>query len=426
MQRLPLHLVLMIATAFSATPARAMETLDHSDAAMVEFMQRKARLAALGDTSASSKQLTQTIFSSRFEFNDRDCALDSDDDGLPDCVETGTGVFVGVSDTGTDPMNPDSDADALSDGDEVFGTADGLDLPALGVNPLRKDLLIEYDWFDDAHECGVVHSHRPTEEVLQRTARMFATAPVQNPDGSTGINLIQDAGQGGLLSGGNAVQGYDAILPGGFDDTFHAIKTANYDRRRANYFHYMLLAHRYNGGSTSSGYGEIIGDDSMVTLACIQTTDYAVRTIVHELGHNLGLYHGGFEHCNGKPNYNSLMNYRYQFHGLDTACNAYADGKTDGYSSGDRLSIDESAIDELQGVCGNPSIDWNGNGSVETGIALDLNPDFASSCGSSLSEIRDFNDWEHITFLGVRDVRGQIKSIQQEVSCEGAPIAHIH
>ena len=33
----------------------------------------------------------------------------------------------------------------------------------------------------------------------------------------------------------------------------------------------MLLAHRYNGGSSSSGFGEIVGDDSIVTLNCVNT-----------------------------------------------------------------------------------------------------------------------------------------------------------
>jgi hypothetical protein len=45
--------------------------------------------------------------------------VDMDGDGLPDYVETGTGVYVDETDTGTDPDNPDTDGDGLSDGDEV-------------------------------------------------------------------------------------------------------------------------------------------------------------------------------------------------------------------------------------------------------------------------------------------------------------------
>ncbi|MCI0589419.1 MAG: MSCRAMM family adhesin SdrC [Planctomycetes bacterium] len=59
---------------------------------------------------------------------------DSDADGLADGVETGTGVFVDASDTGTDPANPDTDMDGLLDGQEV-------DLASGGTcpNPLNPD-----------------------------------------------------------------------------------------------------------------------------------------------------------------------------------------------------------------------------------------------------------------------------------------------
>jgi hypothetical protein len=45
--------------------------------------------------------------------------VDSDDDGLPDSVETNTGVYVSPQDTGTDPNNPDTDGDGMGDGWEV-------------------------------------------------------------------------------------------------------------------------------------------------------------------------------------------------------------------------------------------------------------------------------------------------------------------
>ena len=45
--------------------------------------------------------------------------FDRDGDGLPDRVETNTGVFEGLANTGTDPDNPDSDGDGIPDGIEV-------------------------------------------------------------------------------------------------------------------------------------------------------------------------------------------------------------------------------------------------------------------------------------------------------------------
>lgn len=45
--------------------------------------------------------------------------LDSDNDGILDKYETGGGLYTYSQDTGTDPINSDSDGDGLSDGDEV-------------------------------------------------------------------------------------------------------------------------------------------------------------------------------------------------------------------------------------------------------------------------------------------------------------------
>jgi hypothetical protein len=44
---------------------------------------------------------------------------DTDADGLPDAVETDTGVYVGPHDTGTSPSTSDTDGDGVSDYLEV-------------------------------------------------------------------------------------------------------------------------------------------------------------------------------------------------------------------------------------------------------------------------------------------------------------------
>jgi hypothetical protein len=51
---------------------------------------------------------------------------DDDDggDGLLDAVESHTGVFAGATDTGTSPVDADTDGDGLTDGDEVTGGSD--------------------------------------------------------------------------------------------------------------------------------------------------------------------------------------------------------------------------------------------------------------------------------------------------------------
>lgn len=68
---------------------------------------------------------------------------DRDGDGLGDDVETNTGVFQALGDTGTNPDNPDTDGDGLPDGREVN---------TLGSNPLLRDS--DEDGFDDGFEVS--------------------------------------------------------------------------------------------------------------------------------------------------------------------------------------------------------------------------------------------------------------------------------
>lgn len=76
--------------------------------------------------------------------------LDDDGDGLPDTAETGTGVFIGASDTGTDPLDADTDDDGASDGAEVAAGTNPLDptstpasaVPALGPSSLGTMMVL--------------------------------------------------------------------------------------------------------------------------------------------------------------------------------------------------------------------------------------------------------------------------------------------
>ncbi len=67
---------------------------------------------------------------------------DSDDDGLADGVETNTAIFVSATNTGTDPLNADTDGDSLLDGAEVTSSS--------ASNPLLKDT--DGDLANDAWE----------------------------------------------------------------------------------------------------------------------------------------------------------------------------------------------------------------------------------------------------------------------------------
>jgi hypothetical protein len=368
--------------------------------------------AMLAGSSAVAATDYDDIFESGFE---DPCAEDADGDGLANCVETGTGVYAGPTDTGTDPRNPDTDGDGLLDGEEVYGTADGLDLPGMGVSPVHRDLLIEYDWFDDAVGCAQ-HSHRPPPDVVQAIHDFYAGAPVANPDGTTGINVIQDYGQGGPFTGGNPVAGDGQLYGTVFGSDYQNYEAANFAPNRHGYFHYILMAHTYDdttGNTTSSGYAALPGYEAMVTLACIAAAVegplFIRNSIIHELGHNFGLHHGGDEECNNKPNYSSVMNYRYEFAGVDMGCEGTGDtsgNQTPDYSHGDRLTLDENDLDETAGMCTSATVpvDWNADGQYESAVAMDVNhyASETSQCGSSTQTLlHDFDDWSHLDLASV-------------------------
>jgi hypothetical protein len=318
---------------------------------------------------------------------------DSDGDRLPDSAETNTGVFVSPSNTGTDPNNTDTDGDGLPDGDEVLGTTAGLNLPGMGTNPLYRDILMEFDWFTDATDCAL-HSHRPTAAMITRVKQAFAASPVVNPDGRTGVQLIADYGQGGLFTGGNQVADADGIIQGPFfDGEYTSYLQANFASNRQGYFHYTLMGHYYNPVFGSSGFAELNGYRLAVTLGCsFASVDAVANTIMHEVGHNLGLHHGGFEALNNKPNYNSVMNYNYQFSGVDNNCTPPGDNVLD-FSRGNRITLDENGLIETAGICGSPGWDWNGNGTISsTPIQEDINFD------AELGILIDYDDWANLHY----------------------------
>ncbi len=363
------------------------------------------------------------------QINEANPPPDADGDRLPDSVETNTGVFVDANNTGTDPNIADTDGDGIRDGDEVLGTLAGLDLPAMGVSPLRKDLLLEYDWFDDGLDCGS-HSHRPTAAAIASVTTAFNISPEPNPDGTNGVNLISDYGQGGAFTGGNFISDADGVIAGGvFGGDFLAYRAANFATNRNGYFHYVLLPHRYNTSSNSSGQAELPGDDLIVSLYCANSNQNVANTIMHEVGHNLFLPHGGNNSCNYKPNYNSVMNYKYQFAGVDNDCTPPGNGVLD-YSVGDRIDLNENNLNENNGTCGAGSpFDWNNNATIESSIAFDINSADSnqnSACGGTLTTLQDYDDWGGLYFLGIGNGDGQMAVPTEIITEQPVPAEYLN
>jgi VCBS repeat-containing protein len=175
-----------------------------------------------------------------------------------------------------------------------------------------------------------------------------------------------------------------------------------FDLNRRDYFHYALLAHArgqskspfpcldannsptsYTNGVcsvadnpdfhvpiSSSGIADLYGGNVLITLGLwdnfLGTPFVQASTLLHELGHNLGLSHGGlpaiwgdkalgtasYFEPNCKPNYLSSMSYLFQVHGLrDADGGIHLD-----YSSSALGTLDEAAL--IDGPLGPPGVPY--------------------------------------------------------------------
>jgi hypothetical protein len=191
-----------------------------------------------------------------------------------------------------------------------------------------------------------------------------------------------------------------------------------------------------------SGMGDYAGGDVMVALGFwdrgVGTPFMQASTFLHELGHNLGLRHGGAStELNCKPNYQSMMNYLFQVLGLINAQGAAEIGfsrqrlpdlsehalseqlglgtmlyRTRWYAPWNSSIVDSGlntspatkrcngapVAGELMARVGGTAvsgpIDWDANGLILPApgvIAQDVN--FSGALDQTL---RGFNDWDHI------------------------------
>lgn len=139
-------------------------------------------------------------------------------------------------------------------------------------------------------------------------------------------------------------------------------------RNRKDIFHYALLAHALGYPSlenplipvANSGIADSNGGDLMITLGLwdneVGTPFVQASTLMHELGHNFGLRHGGvlasgMLEANCKPNYQSIMNYLFQVRGL---WNAQGMPLID-YSRQQLPALSESALIETSGFGATPA-----------------------------------------------------------------------
>lgn len=200
----------------------------------------------------------------------------------------------------------------------------------------------------------------------------------------------------------------------GPDTEFGKLKAAN--KENGNDWHYCIIALAFYFSDqenvlTASGMSPMPGKDLILGASFYNNNPHhhnqnaMTNILMHELGHNLGLGHGGFERHNFKPNYNSIMNYRFAYTGVDNDCNAWSDGdyltagKAD-YSSGRNIDLDENRIFEPDGVCGNKGVDWSGDGYIdpENYYRGNLDIDFGTNTpyDPNLTVLKDYDDWSNL------------------------------
>lgn len=314
-----------------------------------------------------------------------------------------------------------------------------IDLPAMGADVNRPDVFVQLDWMADN-----THSHALSAAAIKTVVDAFAAAPYRSPTGSVGINLHIDAGPNSIMdhSTGNtwgalsrATQlsevtnfgvaavdskfnatsydwtAFDAVRnqPGGFRST-----------GRAPIFRYAITGHQI-GAATNSGIARTTpGSDMIISLAAfVPLTDQMMAgTLMHELGHLLGLDHGGADGVNNKPNYVSVMNYLWQTDGLTKAG---ISGIVD-YSDAAYDRLFETSLDERSGVGpkaagvairhwvpaagggagafvqvadGSQPIDWDGDGvATSPSVAFDVNND------TGQAELVPHDDWASLRLVG--------------------------
>ena len=221
------------------------------------------------------------------------------------------------------------------------------------------------------------------------------------------------------------------------------LKATYFKRNDDKPWHYAVFGHgadeHHLCGAAISGRAELPGYNFMITAAQYRESwppelypYFEGGVLMHELGHNLGLHHGGphtEDAMNYKPNYLSVMNGIYT-NGIRFAAqpgSVEVAGRRLDYSHRALPALDEAHLDERVGVqagstdivsylCLPPGhsdpdfveglgpawgpIDWNCNGVIESDVAhdIDVNFDSGSSCDTypCYRVLTGHDDWTHV------------------------------
>ena len=337
-------------------------------------------------------------------------------------------------------------------------------LDGTGIGILHDVVVLHYDYLQAAD-----HTHDPEvtapgalQEVVEAFARHGITLVIDPHHTAIPESALSPISFPTLVFGAGNCGGAPGFV------NFYDVKGAYYHPKRPR-THYVIFGHMIaDAGSCEanefSGLAELPGQNFVIGMEAIALEGapaslqrfFVANSLMHELGHNLGLHHGGGigtvgDDKNFKPNYLSVMNYNYLFAGIPQAdaigstnlrsCNRDRDCGDDGglcanVGTPDQPSnaclrldysrqllptggntpgaLNETDLNEPAGLgsgtadifffagpqCGfqmaasTGPVDWDGDGSPTNPHAT---ADLFLDCSIPFITIPGFNDWEALT-----------------------------
>ncbi len=293
---------------------------------------------------------------------------------------------------------------------------------------------IEIDYMVKRDSLGnILHSHRPTEAEVSAIVQMFGCQGIT-------LNIVVDDEIPEIEVLKRDPETKEFFSYNG-TDSFGALKATYYDHHWPQIgWHYCIFAHAYENmnlqPTSSSGLGEFLGDDFIVTLGYWSgntgTPFEKAATLAHEFGHNLGLSHCGTMDCDevghNPVNVASIMSYQYQVTGVRTNLECFGLApeyvnlfKDIDYSHGRMCTLDESQLNERYGA-GMVKLDWNCNGVIQNGAVaqgLQIDRNYGSHwCyyADPYQVLYDYNEWDNILDMTKSATREELDN-REEVSC---------
>lgn len=316
---------------------------------------------------------------------------DSDGDGICDNWEVSTpdpndNNFVGLRVSFTDPNNPGVTYQ--------YKLACNPSTPGDCPSPNQKDVYVELDW---------MNNHDPDPSAITDVVTAFKNAPtpiylhVQNGEDPTNPVFSQT---GNIQQHFNNVRLWSANYPGYYASYVKLKQTyfgtiaerqnapsascpnnstppgipASYSYNcltaKRQVFHYGMFVNKIystpssNPEPSPTGWAEIIGNDFFMALGGLTngkgSIDEQESSFMHELGHNLGLWHGGMapptgvqDDDNCKPNYLSVMSYTYEFRKNSDICRPL-DFSRSALNTLNENSLSDSSVGSYQYPSNNP------------------------------------------------------------------------